>query len=560
MSGPFPRRLAGLLGVAVCSVALAQPPAEPAPMPRAVAAKPADTPAAALDRKVLAEVKDRSQIMANLAHLSDSIGSRLTGSPGLEAANKWTAAKFTEYGLEDVHLEPWEIPVGWTRGTATMTMVSPTPGRQLLVASRGWSPGTKGKVSGPVVVADIRTKADLAKYKGKLKNAIILRGKPADVAPVTDMNYGPGAKKDAPKADAPKGDAPRIDGEPKKDAPKKGDTPPSAADPVRRFEDIQAFRREVDDFLRAEGAAATVSDSGKPHGLLVTTGGWREGDRGTQQEPLPGLFMAHEHYLTLHRLATDPKGKPAEVTLEITNTFVPGPITVFNTVADVKGATKPDEVIVIGAHLDSWDLATGTTDNGTGSSVVLEVARVVAKLAKEGQRPARTIRFVLFSGEEQGLYGSKRYCEKHKAEMPNHSMALVHDTGTGKVRGFGVQGRADVLKVLEPELETLKTVDGWEGINLRSSGGTDHLSFESLGVPGFACWQQMDEYRLTHHTQSDTLDKAKEPNLVQGAQVIAVTAIRVANLPAVLPRTRPEPKGKGLRGAKDAKPAEPAKP
>ncbi len=534
MSGPFPRRLAGLVGVAVCSVALAAPPAELAPMPRAVGAKPADTPAAVLDRKVLAEVKDRSQIMANLAHLSDAIGHRLTGSPGLEAANKWTQAKFTEYGLENAHLEPWEIPVGWTRGTATMTMTSPTPGRPLLVASRAWSPGTKGKVSGPVVVADVRTKADLAKYKGKLRNAIILRGKPSDVAPVTDMNYGPTAKRDAAKKDAPK-----------------GDTPSSAAEPPPRLEDIRALRREVDDFLRVEGAAVTVSDAGKPHGLLVTGGGWRDGDRGTPQEPLPGLFMAHEHYLTLYRLATDPKGKPAEVTVEITNTFNPGPVTVFNTVAEVRGATKPDEFVVIGAHLDSWDLATGTTDNGTGSSVVLEVARVVAKLAKDGQRPARTIRFVLFSGEEQGLYGSKRYCEKHKAEMPKHSMALVHDTGTGRVTGLGLQGRADVLKVIEPELETLKTVDGWEGVSLRSLNGTDHQSFEAVGVPGFACRQDMDEYRLTHHTQSDTLDKAKEPNLIQGAQVIAVTAVRVANLPALLPRTKPPaPKGKGPRDAK----------
>ncbi len=522
-----------IVAFALSAVFAAGVAAQEAPAPRVAGtpdAKAAPPAAALLDRRVLDEVKARSEVMANLRHLSDVIGPRLTGSKNLEVANKWAAERMKSYGLENVRLEPWEIPVGWERGTATVTLVEPNQGRTLLVAARGWTPGTRGKLTGEVVVLEAKTKADLLKYKGKLKNAVVLRNPPATVAPVTDMTYGPGGG--GPKKDAPKKD------EPKKEEVKK-DEPPRPS-----FAEVQALRREMDEFLKGEGVAVVVSDAGKPHGLLVTTGGWREGDRGTAQDPLPSLFMAHEHYALLYRLAGRAGVAAPRVEVEVSNSFVPGPVEVYNTVGEVRGSEKPDEVVVVGAHLDSWDLGTGTTDNGTGSTVVLEVARAVAKLAREGQRPRRTIRFVLFAGEEQGLYGSKRYCERHKGELPKHSAALVHDTGTGPVLGFGMQGREAVRKVLEPELDGLKSQPGWRGLDLGSLNGTDHQSFEAAGVPGFACRQDMGEYRLTHHTQSDTFDKASEPNLVQGAGVIAVTALRIANLPELLPRDKPTPPAK----------------
>ena len=551
----MPALFARLLSLALlfaCGSVMAQSP-EAAPKPRKPKSDKPATPALALDQMVLDEIKTRTEIMANLGYLSDAIGPRLTGSKGLETANNWTAEKFRSYGLTNVHLEPWDIPVGWSRGKAVAAMVSPTPGRPLMIASRGWSPGTGGPKTGPVMLVDIRTKDDLVKYKGKLKNAYILRGKPSEVAPISDLSYGPGGvgplKKETAKKEAPpkakKQAAPKVKKESDLDESKKA---PTMAEREKMFSEMRAFRTEVDNFLKTEGVAATLSDAGKPHGLLVTTGGWREGDRGTPQQPIPALYMAHEHYSTLYRIATTKGAKPPVITVEVENTFVPGPVTVFNTVAEVKGASKPDEFVVVGAHLDSWDLATGTTDNGTGSSIVLEAARVVAKLAREGKPPARTIRFVLFAGEEQGLYGSKRYCEKHADELSKTSAALVHDTGTGQVLGFGLQGREDVMKVLEPELETLDQVEGWDGLDLGRMGGTDHLSFESKGVPGFACRQDMKEYRLTHHTQSDTFDKAIEANLVQGAQVMTLTALRVANLPELLPRTKPEAKSGRRKG------------
>src|SRR5262249_22696545 len=224
-------------------------------------------------------------------------------------------------------------------------------------------------------------------------------------------------------------------------------------------------------------------------------------------------FVTHDHYSMLYRLATrkGENGASAPRTrmeLEITNKFIPGPIKVSNTVGEIRGSEKPDEYVIVGAHLDSWDLGQGTTDNGTGSSVVLETARTIAALAKQGHGPKRTIRFCLYTGEEQGLWGSRKYVDRDKEELCRHSRVIVHDTGTGKVQGFGVLGRESCKKILDVELATLKEVEGWQGLTMGGlRGGTDHWSYHQVGVPGFACNQDSDEYRLTHHTQSDTFDK-----------------------------------------------------
>src|SRR5262249_40558247 len=159
-----------------------------------------------------------------------------------------------------------------------------------------------------------------------------------------------------------------------------------------------------------------IYDAAKPHGLLVMYGQWNPGDRTVPRTMMPSLLLTHEHFAMLFRLASRPAPAETKVEVEVTNKFIPGPITVFNTVGEVRGREKPDEIVVVGAHLDSWDLATGTMDNGTGSCVVLETARVVAELARRGQRPRRTIRFCLFTGEEEGLYGSREYVRKHKDE------------------------------------------------------------------------------------------------------------------------------------------------
>ena len=509
------QRLAALTILGVTAVAWGQGPpvVPPFPLPTpAIASKASTGEVLTLDRRIIAEAKEGSEIMANLGYLSDMIGPRLTGSAALKRANDWTAEKMRSYGLKNVHLEAYTIPMGWERGSATGRIIEPNNGCRLSLAAQGWTPGTKGKIEGDVVVLSARTSADLAALKGKLKSAIILRSPPMNIRPITDMGF-PGGR-----------DGPPLGG-------------PGAVPGQRRprgFGQTMGFRRELMEFLRTEGAAAVLQDAGKPHGLLTVTGGWQGLDRPSAADPIPALFVAHEHYALLYRLASRPAPARTRVELEVSNHFIPGPIAVYNTIGEIRGCEKPDEYVILGAHLDSWDLAQGTTDNGTGSMVVLEAARILARC---GTLPKRTIRFVLFSGEEQGLHGSKAYVKQHKYELPRISMCLAHDTGTGRVVGIGLQGRAVLKPLLEAELVSLKDL-GVTDISLRSMGGTDHVSFEQAGVPGFALRQDMAEYRLTHHSQSDTLDKARAADLVQGAQVMAVSAMRVANLPKLLPREK----------------------
>jgi carboxypeptidase Q len=572
---PFRPWLAAAVLLAAATVAVrAQTP------PPATPATEADPAVVALDKKLIAQAKDGSEVMLNLTYLSDVIGPRLTGSDNLKRANEWAAEKMKSYGLSNVHLEPWTIPIGWQRGTATAKLIEPDNGRTLTVAAMGWTPGTKGPIEGDVVIVRARTKDELAKYKGKLKNAIILQGQPANVRPIGEPGDIPGAAPDrrrggnaaaggntppaaggappaaggapppAPGGTPPAGGAPPAPGGA---PPAAGGNPPGAgpAGPngFDRFGDRQGmmqFRREMSEFLRAEGAAVLVMDAGKPHGLLNMTGGWRAdrgGDRGSAPEPLTTLFMTHDHYALLWRLASRPAPAQTRVAVEVNNTFVPGPVTVYNTVGELPGSEKPEEYVVVGAHLDSWDLGQGTTDNGTGTCVVLETARI---LAKSGIRPKRTIRFCLFTGEEQGLYGSKEFVKAHKDELARTSLAIIHDTGTGRVTALTTQGHEPLKAIFERELPALKEL-GVKDISSRRMMGSDHQSFDGAGVPGIMFQQDPAEYRLTHHSQSDTLDKAREPDLIQGAQVMAIMATHVANLPSLLPREAPR-QGRGGAG------------
>lgn len=474
-----------------------------------------------VDATIIQEVKDRQEILKNLTYLSDVIGPRMTGSANLKKANDWAADKFREYGLENVKLEPYTIPAGWERGFARMRLVEPNNGRWLTVASRAWTPGTSGKMIGEVVFLNATNQEELNKYKGKLKSAIVLQRKPEDIRPISDIGK------------------PREPRDPNNVARRR---PPGGGG--------MEFRRSIDQFLRAEGVACTVTDSAKPHGLLNMTGNWASGDRANAADPLPSVFMTHDDYAMLYRLVTRPDAAPVKIEVEIEAKIVPGPITVYNTVGEITGSEKPDEFVVIGAHIDSWDLAQGTTDNGTGTSVVLESARTLGKLAKAGTKPKRTIRFCLFSGEEQGLHGSAAYVKTHEEEMPKTSMALVHDTGTGRVTSLPMQGRSAIRGFMEKELPQLK------GLNVNvingNQGGTDHLSFDRKNVPGFAFHQDPAEYYLTHHSQSDTLDKAREPDLIQGAQVMSTIAMRVANLPELLSREKKTPEEKAEEAKKAA--------
>jgi len=242
--------------------------------------------------------------------------------------------------------------------------------------------------------------------------------------------------------------------------------------------------------------------------------------------------MARENATLLWRLLD---AGPVEAEVNIAASFSGKPVTVYNTVAEIKGSEKPDEVVIIGGHLDSWDLGTGATDNGTGSMAVLAAARA---LVKSGVKPKRTIRFVLFTGEEQGLNGSKAYVAAHKDELGKISGVLVHDTGTGRVLTIGLMhnyaARDTMDRVLYP-LAKEKSI-GLAEPSLRSEGGSDHVPFDDAGVPASWCIQEVANYEKDHHSQTDTLDRVKWDDLAEGAQVLAVYAYNVAQLPEMLPR------------------------
>jgi hypothetical protein len=471
--------------------------------------RPAADPMVETDRAIMQEIDQSNEIMANLEYISDMIGARLTGTEKMNQANRWTMEMFQKYSVS-AKLEPWSIARSWNRGTAWARIVSPAE-HPLYLASAGWSPSTAGRVRGQVVYVNARRAEDLQQYKGKLKGAIVITAEPGRLpepyelprSPLMTAPGGPGPAQTPTPADPASPDAPAQ--------PRGG---------------LQQFARTRDAFFKAEGVAAVLRDSVKEHGLINMTGvGGRDYDIGA----VPTAFVTSEGYRQIWRLL---KRGPVEVEIEMKNTFSDKAVQVYNTVAEIPGVEKPDEIVIIGAHLDSWDLGTGTTDNATGSMVVLEAARALQKL---NLKPKRTIRFVLFSGEEQGLVGSRMYVEAHKDELPKISAVLVHDTGTGRVQSIGMQGNYQAREVIDRVVAPLRGVGLLEA-SLRSTRGTDHASFNDAGVPGFYCIQDPAEYRKTHHTESDTFDKAWKDDLVQGAKVMAVWAYNVAQLPDLLPR------------------------
>ncbi|MGH9745740.1 MAG: M20/M25/M40 family metallo-hydrolase [Candidatus Acidiferrales bacterium] len=463
------------------------------------------SPFADADEKILTEVHDHNEIMSNLEYLSDAIGQRLTGSENLKKANEWTKQKFTEYGLGNPHLEAWSIAHTWTRETATGRIVSPAE-HPLAIASYAWAANTNGTVRGPVVYVKAQKIEDLDAYKGKLKGAIVITTEPIPLPAPDEPAVNPVL--------IPYGDSFLL-----VRPLRPGEKPPEYNAEFRKMLMVRT------EFFKKEGVQAWLTDSGKPDGLLNMTG---LGGRQYGISPIPAAFISSESYSLIWRLM---KRGAVEVELNLANT-IGEKAEVYNTVAEIRGSEKPDEIVVLGAHLDSWDLGTGTTDNGTGAMVVLEAARA---LQKAGVQPRRTIRFALFSGEEQGLNGSRAYVDAHREELPKISAALIHDTGTGRVTSISLmrnyQDREVMDKVVAP-LRSLKLLELTE----RWMTGSDHVPFEEAGVPGFFCLQDPAQYFETHHSQADTFDQAHEADLVEGAQVMAAVAYNLAQLPELLPR------------------------
>jgi carboxypeptidase Q len=454
----------------------------------------------ATDQRILQEIQKNNQLMKNIEYLSDVVGPRLTGSVQLNAAENWAASVARQYDLENVHLEGWKIAHSWQRGTAQAQIVSPVL-RKMTITSAGWSPVTIGLVRGNVVYVAATNREGLRAFRGKLKGSIVICDKPSELMSQEPAN-GPFS---GPDVQAP--------------------GPPESRTPSEE----QKFDKDRRSFFKEEGVAAVLYDSGKHNGLLSVSYVAKDYEF---REALPAAMLTHEDYTLIWRLLQ--KGD-VEVEIALNNSFSESSVEVHNVVAEIRGGEKPDEVVILCAHLDSWDLGSGSTDDGTGVVAVLEAMRAIKAL---GLRPRRTIRLVLFTGEEQGEIGSQEYVRKHREEWSRISAVLADDTGTSRVLALRLHqnytARETVDLTLAP-LEDLGLIQPW----MERYHGSDYASFNDVGVPGFSLiGNQMDlDYDQTHHTQADTFDKVKEKGIVHHAQVLAGWAYNTAQLPELLPRT-----------------------
>src|SRR3954470_5581346 len=454
--------------------------------------------------RLIDQAMNHSEVMQNLQHLTDVIGPRLSGSPAMRRANEWTASRFRAYGLA-AKLEPYQFGVTWQRGDAAMRLLQPFD-RAITAHSWAWTKGTVGKnLAGPVVLTDLSTPESLAVYKSKVKGAWVLPRPPIPL-------WNP----DGPEMTAQ--DSTRLDEQRKLRATLTADTSAPAVLARRQFQ------LDLPYMLKAAGALGTLIDGSKEHGLMTMSGS------PLRLSPLPSLVVSHEDYTLFTRLIAAAVTPRVEARVE--NQLGKSPVQQWNTVAEIKGSERPGQRVILGAHLDSWDLGTGSTDNGTGSMVVLETARAVTR---SGLKPKRSIRFILFSGEEQGLLGSRAYAAAHQNEADSIQAVLVLDNGTGAITGQALQGRTDLEGLWKQLLAPVASLKA-DSVHDANKGGTDHLSFLPYGVPGFNFDQLERGYDHTHHSQTDTYDHAVEGDLKQAAAVMAVTAFELANMPELLPR------------------------
>ena len=489
---------------------------------------------------------NHSQVMQTAQHLTDVIGGRLTNSPAMRQAEGWTQQQFRDWGLSNVHAEGFEFGRGWSIVRSSARMLTPRP-LDLHAIPIAWTPGTGGTISGPVVVAPITSAGQFDAWKGKLQGKIVMitapdTGSEPDTAPFLRWT-------DAQLADRTSYSPPRND--------------PAAAE--RGLRSPQAdFAGKLDAFLKAEGALAVVRMSARDGDLLHGTGsGYRVGQTPT----VPGMELAAEDYRRLARLALGETPPTLELMSEVQ--YDDSDVNAYNIIADIPGSARGGEYVMAGAHLDSWVAGDGASDNAAGSAVIMEAARILKAM---NVKPKRTIRFALWSGEEQGLWGSLAYVDQHLATraptgdaaldaLPNnrtwrarwpiqprstYSDLVAYfniDNGAGKIRGINAEGNIAAAPILAEWLKPFESM-GVSTVGLRPSGGTDHVYMQTVGVPGFQFIQDPLDYNSRiHHTSVDTYDHLKADDLRQAAVVLASILLSAANSDEPLPRmpvpTRP---------------------
>ncbi len=519
-----------------------------------------------INKKIRDEEASHSQIMHTMHFLADIYGPRLTGSPNHKAAADWALKQMKEWGFENGHLEPWDFGhPGWMNERASGYVVAPVKD-QLTFKVWAWTPGTKGTITAQVfqmVIPEKPKQDDLTAYfatiKDKVKGMMVLVGK-GDAVPVV-IDVPPRRMDDKLAAD-------RFD--PKN--PNAGQFGPRPGQPPTPPEPgvltPQQINEQTDQFLLANGAAMRLNDA------HMTNGHIRAFQNRTYDpaKVVPTVVLRNEDFGRIVRILAD--GTPVQLEFNIQNKIFPEGKTTYNTVAEIPGTDKKDEVIMLGGHLDSWHSATGATDNAIGCAVMMEAARILKAL---GVKPRRTIRVALWSGEEQGLLGSQAYVKEHfgsfedpKPEYAKFGGYFNIDSGTGRVRGLGVFGPpedADILRQIVTPFADLG-VAGVIANKNRRAGGTDSTSFSQAGLPGIGMAQDPIEYFAdTWHTNLDTYERIIEDDVKKAAIVAAASVYQLAMRDEMLPRfskadmpPKPEPGPVTTPTAPNGPATQPAKP
>jgi carboxypeptidase Q len=489
------------------------------------------------------EGMENSQIMRTLHYFTDVYGPRLTGSPNLKAAGNWAVAEMTKWGFENAHLEPWDFGhPGWVNERASGFITAPVQD-SLVFEVLAWTPGTKKAVKGQTFQLIIPTtpapnnpnfqlpptQAELTAYfdsvKTQIKGKMVLIGKPA----VLPVNITPGPKR-LNDEDLKK----RLDPNAPQQAPPQFPQPPTPREGQLTF---QQLSEQLDKFLVDNKAAVRINDAGREHGQIRAFNN-RSFD---VTKNVPTVVMRNEDFGRIARLMAD--GTAVSLEFDIQNRVIPEGTTSYNTVGEITGTDKKDEVIMLGGHLDSWHAATGATDNAIGCAIMMEAARI---LKTAGIKPRRTIRVALWSGEEQGLLGSQAYVKEHfgsvETPLPGYEKFGGYfniDSGTGRARGMSVFGPPEAAAVLREALKPYEEFGflGVIGTKSRGLGGSDHTSFNQAGLPGIGVLQDPIEYGShTWHTNLDTYERIIEDDVKKSAIVVASAVYVLAMRDELLPR------------------------
>jgi hypothetical protein len=459
------------------------------------------------DQKIADAAQAHSEVAQNLEYLTTYIGPRLTGSPGMQKASQWTLEMFRKYGL-DARLEATTIPHAWARGNDWGELVTPVQ-HWMTVRSAAWGKATPGPVTGRLVAIGEDTKPeDVAAHPEKYKDAIVLA---EDWPPCSvDLPRNPPNAYDAVVTAAARGVLRAfVHGG------------PEAAAILQRVENSN----KVMAALAPAGAAAILRNSCMPDAMLHMGGA----GGGYESSALPVAYVSHPDYQWLLRLAKAGRGT---FRISLAGTFSAGPAPVANTVAQIRGSEHSDEQVIIGAHLDSWDLGQGAVDNGTGAMAVLEAARLLKSL---GWTPKRTLTFVLFYGEEQGEVGARQFLHDHANEIAKIDAVLIDDTGAGRITSIALGNLWSTGPLMEEIYGPLQNVFDLEPLTNEEMSGSDHDHFQMTGVPAYLAVQEAAQYGYAHHSTGDVFELVQPKALRQQAAVLAAWMWNVSEMPEPFP-------------------------